>query len=70
MYNNQINRQEDNHKLLVENYHIVADEDVSDNIVIVVSMDQISYKMEKISNSNFSYFKGYFVSKILRTAGL
>ena len=58
VYNNQINRQEDDHKLLVEDYHIVADEDVSDNIVIVVSMDQISYKMElELYNSNFSYFK-------------
>jgi len=46
------------HKLLIRNYHIVLDEDVHSDTVIVIFMHQFSYKVElKICNSNFSFLR-------------
>ena len=45
-----------NHKLLIENYRIVLNEDMHNDTVIIIFMHQLSYKVElEIFNSNFSF---------------
>ena len=58
--------QEKLHKLLIEDYHIVLDEDVYDDTVIMVTMDQTSYKVVlEVYNSTFSFLnKTLFKSQL------
>jgi len=52
----EVNVQDKHHKLLVEDYHIVLDEEVYDDTIINIQMHQHSYRVEfEVYNSNFSF---------------
>ena len=55
---NRIDTQRKHHKLLIEDYHIVSDEDVCNNRVIELMMYQASYQVEfEIYSSNITQSK-------------